>query len=258
MTRKEFSDGMDTLLNSYSMAALHGDEASRMEIVLDEWEKSFFLTKAQDKVVLSLYSGKNASDESFETTEELRRYLANLVSEKTFKKEEDTYGKETRFKFDDDLWFIVYEEVDGVIEGGRCDGDVVSMSVYPVTHDEYNKIKKNPFRGVDSGRALRMDLSDNRVQIVSKNPVKRYFARYIRKPKPIILEDFPDDLTINGYSKTYDVVSEVTEDGTVKDKNVEFPACELHEALHQTILDEAVKLAYVAKSIGRTTEKDNK
>ena len=49
MTIQEFSHGFDTLLNSYSKKLLFGDTASAQEINLDEYEKSTFLTEAQEK-----------------------------------------------------------------------------------------------------------------------------------------------------------------------------------------------------------------
>ena len=238
MTRKEFSDGFDTLLNSYATAALHGDEAFRAEVVLDEWEKSFFLTKAQEKTVLAIYDGSNGKGEAFETTEEMRRYLAPLVSERKYTAEDK--GEGNTFLLPDNLWFIVYESMNGSgVEGDGCDSYYSNVEVYPVTHDEYNKIKNNPFRGPSERRALRLDVGSNKVEIICKRPVNGYFIRYIRKPKSILLEDFPEDLKIGGEN----IATE--------------PACELHPALHQTILDEAVRLAYVSKSIGRSsTEKD--
>ena len=51
MTTEEFSNEFDTLLNSY------GENPSTIE--LDEYEKSVFLTKAQEEIVIDLYSGKN-------------------------------------------------------------------------------------------------------------------------------------------------------------------------------------------------------
>ena len=253
MNREEFSNGFSTMLNSYATAALHGDEASRAEIVLDEWEKSFFLTKAQDKVVLSFYGGNNTRGESFETSEEMRRYLAPLVCESSpmegeytleeegTENEKKVYKTKSKFTLPKDLWFIIYETMDGSsIEGDGCDAYYSNIEVYPVTHDEYNKIKNNPFRGPSEKRALRLDLGDHKVEIICKKPVRGYSIRYIRKPKPILLEDFPNDLALGGVTKSVE------------------PVCELHEALHQTILDEAVKLAYVSKSMGKSTEKDTK
>jgi hypothetical protein len=46
MTIEEFSSEFDTLLNSYNNVSEFGDTHSRADIVLDEYEKSLFLTKA--------------------------------------------------------------------------------------------------------------------------------------------------------------------------------------------------------------------
>lgn len=51
MTISEFSDGFTTLLNSYNTQAMFGEQASKAEITLDEYEKSVFLTQAQDIIV---------------------------------------------------------------------------------------------------------------------------------------------------------------------------------------------------------------
>ena len=44
MSVEEFSNEFDTLLNSYSTAPPYGDE-NKLDITLDEYEKSVFLTK---------------------------------------------------------------------------------------------------------------------------------------------------------------------------------------------------------------------
>lgn len=50
MNNAEFSNEFDTLLNSYNTA-----ESS---IELDEYEKSVLLTKAQEDLIISIYTGK--------------------------------------------------------------------------------------------------------------------------------------------------------------------------------------------------------
>lgn len=70
MTTEEFSNEFDTLLNSYS---------NEYSINIDEYEKSIFLSHAQEEILLELYNGKNQFEDSFEGTEEIRRYLSNLV-----------------------------------------------------------------------------------------------------------------------------------------------------------------------------------
>lgn len=235
MTIKEFSDEFDTLINSFGIQARFGVEP----ITFDEYEKSVFLTRAQEELVLSLYNGKNIKEEAFENTEELRRYLSNLVAENKLSPITNTNGMvlgisstSKFFTLPSDLWFITMESV--TTSNKKC-GSTVTLKVYPVKQDEYLNLKNNPFRGANSRRALRLDLSEGNVEIICKYNVEAYYVRYIKKAPPIILIDLPDDLTINGESK----VSE----------------CTLHEALHQKILELAVRMALQIK--GYSLEKEN-
>lgn len=232
MTIKEFSDGFDTLLSSYAHQAPQGEEASPVDIALDEYEKSLFLTKAQKEIVIGLYNGRNIQGEAFENTEELRRYLSNIVTESTLDPETNLSGSvigmgsmSKFFSLPEDLWFITYESV--YVDDAQCD-DMSILDVLPVTQDEYHKIKRNPFRGTSDRRVLRLDLSDGVIEIVSKHNVTKYYVRYLRKPSPIILIDLPDGLTI--------------------DKKFTVSPCMLHEALHQRILERAVQLAMQSRA----------
>lgn len=227
MTIDEFSNSFDTLLNSYALISNFGEETSKQIITLDEYEKSVLLTKAQEEIVLSLYNSKNPYGEAFEGTEELRRYLSNLITEKSLKPIINTSGTplglESKSKFfilPEDLWFITLESV--VIDNSKCGAETI-MKVYPVKQDEYQAIRDNPFRGANDRRALRLDLSEGNVEIICKYMIAIYYIRYIKKVPPIILEDLPNDLTIEGKSEASN--------------------CILHEALHQKILDKAVQLA---------------
>jgi hypothetical protein len=227
MTIDEFSNSFDTLLNSYALISNFGEETSKQTITLDEYEKSVLLTKAQEEIVLSLYNGKNPYGEAFEGTEELRRYLSNLITEKSLKPITNTSGtplglesKSKFFTLPEDLWFITLESV--VVDNSKCDAETI-MKVYPVKQDEYQAIRDNPFRGANDRRALRLDLSEGNVEIICKYMIAIYYIRYIKKVPPIILEDLPNDLTIEGKSEASN--------------------CILHEALHQKILDRAVQLA---------------
>lgn len=58
MTTEEMSNSLDTLLNSYNNQALFGDQTSRADIALDEYEKSLFLTQAQDAIVKNYFLPK--------------------------------------------------------------------------------------------------------------------------------------------------------------------------------------------------------
>ena len=239
MTTQEFSDAFDTLVSSYRRFKDFDNKEILDSIEFNEYEKSYFLTKAQDELVIALYNGRNVSGESFESTEELRRYLSNLVKEVRLQPITNTSGlvigigsNSKFFTLPQDLWYITYEAVD--IDGARCSA-LSPMDVYPVTQDDYNKTKRNPFRGANDRRALRLDLSDGVIEIVCKYIVKDYYVRYLRKPKPIVLVNMPNNLTIDGIGKKSE--------------------CELHEALHQRILERAVTEALQSKI---TNNNDNK
>ena len=228
MTSEEFSNEFDTLLNSYSNVEAFGETPSTIEV--DEYEKSVFLTKAQEEIVIDMYNGKNPFKDSFEKTEEIRRYLSNLIKTHITSTKEEGYIGLTKnsafFKLPDDLWFITYESVDLKDEELECiNGN--GILVMPITQDEYHRIKRNPFRSANERRALRLDLNDNIVEIVSKYNIDTYLVRYLAKPKPIILSKLPDNLSINGLSNQTE--------------------CELSPVIHRTILERAVKLAIMSK-----------
>ena len=239
MERIDFSHGFDTLLNSDALTGSFGEASNRRNIKLDEYEKSVFLTQAQEEEVLSLYTGKNAAGEGFEQTEEIRRYLSTLIKEEelppleaseahddepavVLPKGMETYSK--FFKLPTDLWFITYEAA--LITNDSCDS---KLDVYPVRQDEYHKLRKNPFRGANDRRALRLDLSEGNVEIISTKGVTSYYVRYLRKLNPIVLIDFGSEISVNGVSQATD--------------------CELPDFLHQRILERAVMLALRAKGV---------
>ena len=74
MTTEEFSNEFDALLNSYLVTGEFGKVENLSTIKLDEYEKSVFLTRAQEEIIISFYNGKNPFKDSFEKTEEIRRY----------------------------------------------------------------------------------------------------------------------------------------------------------------------------------------
>ena len=239
MTRPEFSNQFDLLVSSYRRFKDFDDKELLDSIEFDEYEKSLFLTKAQEELVVSLYNGRNSSLQGFEETEELRRYLSNLVEEAELSPIETSDGKplgmESNSKFftlPEDLWFITYESV--LLGSDKQCENHTTQDVYPVTQDEYHKIRKNPFRGANFRRALRLDLSDGNIEIISKYQVTEYYVRYVRKIKPIILEDLPNGLTISGLSKATD--------------------SEVHESLHQRLLEMAVQMAMQSKLGGSSQQ----
>ena len=228
MTTEEFSNEFDTLLNSYSTIEALGKTPSTIE--LDEYEKSVFLTNAQEEIVIGMYNGKNPFRDSFERTEEIRRYLSDLIKTYTTTDKKVGYTGLSKssvfFELPDDLWFITYESVNLKDSGLGCmNGE--DISVIPITQDEYHRIRKNPFRGTNERRVLRLDLSGKIVELISKYNVESYLVRYLSRPAPIILTNLTDNLSINGTSAKTE--------------------CELNPVIHRAILERAVKLAIISK-----------
>lgn len=223
MTNKEFSDGFSTLLNSFGITP---------NITLDEYEKSTFLTNAQEELIIDIYSGRNVVyGKSFEQTEEIRRYLSNLVE--TYETSTKVTGKlglsqdSVFFNIPQDTWFITYEVAflkDSKL--GCLDG--IEASVVPLPQDDLYRAKDNPFRGPSKDRVLRLDIKSDLAELISKYNVDKYLMRYISQPAPIILEDLPDGLSINGVSTESE--------------------CELNPVVHRAILERAVQLAIISKT----------
>lgn len=237
MTPEELSGRFDVLLNSYSQKANTGDISSVIDINLNEYEKSVFLTKAQEEVVVNLYNGKNIYGDSFESTEEIRRYLDALVVTKTYNNSEAIDALEPTsdlentkvFPLPENIAFITLEKVTYSGEEGKCSLDGYSAKVYPITHDTYNTIKDNPFRGPTKYKALRLDYGENKVEIISKFPIKEYYIKYLKRPNPIILVDLTNEnLQIDGKSEVQDLT--------------------LNPLLYETILQRAVALAAASRS----------
>lgn len=238
------SEEFDVLMNSYSNQAQTGT-AGTVGVVLDEYEKSVYLTRAQKEVVESLYSGKNAMGDSFESDEMMRRNLSVLIREAKLEPESDggavagmqsvSGSTSTFFILPEDVWWITYESVEATEESMKCEA-LRQMDVYPATQDEYNRLRRNPFRGPNKRRALRLDMEGRRVEIVSRYEVESYYVRYVRKPKPIVLVDLSDtELEIDGQK-------EKSEYGDGKE------ACELNERLQERIIERAVRDAMIART----------
>ena len=243
MTTEEFSNEFDILASSYRRfkALDHMEQLDSLDF--NEYEKSVYLTKAQEDIVKELYTGKYTG-ESFESSEKLRRELEFLVEQHTYSTDNEendniemlSDGKYTHtvYSLPDNLLYIVYEQVSWQTDN-ECLNSLLA-DVYPVTHDEYWRVRNNPFRGPSTKRVLRLDKGSTEVELVSSNPIGEYIIRYLRKPDPIVV----------------DVLPEVSVD------NVSVPqTCQLNESLHRDILERAVRMAISDKAI-HTKDKSEK
>ena len=201
MTNEEFSNEFDVLINSYSKMESYGKGEGPLEF--NEYEKSVFLTKAQEQFVVSLYDGRSQEFKAFEGTEEARRFLSKLIKTMTITTQESGHtgisDNSYFYKLPEDLLFITYEEVK-IPTNNNCPNTSKRL-VVPTTQDEYYRVVNNPFKGPNNRRVLRLDYSDNIIELVSDSNIESYTIRYLSKPNPIILATLPDDLTINNKYK---------------------------------------------------------
>jgi hypothetical protein len=222
MNVQEFSNSFDTLLQPYITKDNFGEQNN---LAFDEYEKSIFLTKAQEQIVLELY-------QELEQSEEVRKYLSNLIRTDNYVPigEQDETLINNNFKsykveISNDILFMIYEQCTLSDENNCINNKIVS--VVPTIHDDLDKVLKNPFKSPNSRKVIRLDF-DNKIELISKYSISNYKVRYLKKPNPIILVALEDNLSINN--------------GDTKVSNGE-----TNPILHERIVQRAVQLAVQSK-----------
>ena len=206
MTSQDFSQEFDILYNNISSNQAPG---------LTEYEKSVFLTQAQEALILDLYKG--TAGDSFETTEEVTRYLNSLVKNQTIEEFEQTdflNHKTVSVSIPDDVWFITFQS--GSIAVNLLPRDVI---VIPVIQDNLYTDLQNPFKGPNKNKILSLS-EEGKITLYSKYDILLYYLKYIKRPNPIVLDtsEFPIE-------------------------NTHSFSIELPESLHRQILLRAVQMA---------------
>lgn len=222
MNVQEFSNSFDTLLQPYITKDNFGEQNN---LAFDEYEKSIFLTKAQEQIVLELY-------QELEQSEEVRKYLSNLIKTDNYvpvgEQDETLINdnfKSYKVEISNDILFMIYEQCTLSDENNCINNKVVS--VVPTIHDDLDKVLKNPFKSPNSRKVIRLDF-DNKIELISKYNISNYKVRYLKKPNPIILVALEDNLSINN--------------GDTKVSNGE-----TNPILHERIVQRAVQLAVQSK-----------
>lgn len=318
MTISEFSDTFTTLLNSYNKRADFGDQASRLDIVLDEYEKSVLLTQAQDIILKSYFEKEMNQPTSKGFDDSIRRQMdfSSLI------KVDELKTSTTTSKFDErgkifklprksntsdvcDVLFILNEKmkvdvttvtVDQAYKrdangskvskttGGPASSswedrwaatssngyeiekrpsvtktNVENYVIVPINYIEYDRMMSKPYSQPYKKQAWRLLQSqasgydmdtelvprhnivestvityennlDGLVRQVTKTCTIKYRIRYVRRPQPIILEQLPDGLVIDGQSNASE--------------------CELNPIMHMDILNKAVEMAIATRAGG--------
>ena len=220
MDVQELSNLFDTLLQPYITKDNSGKQNT---LAFDEYEKSIFLTKAQEQIVLELY-------QELEQSEENRKYLSNLIKTGNYVpigEQDETLINNTfksyKVEIEDSVLFMIYEQCT-LSDDNNCINNKI-VSVIPTIHDDLDKVLKNPFKSPNSRKVIRLDF-DNKIELISKYNISNYKIRYLKKPNPIILVKL-EDLNI--------------------DKKQEVSNGETNPILHERIVQRAVQLAVQSK-----------
>lgn len=242
MNVSEFSLEFDVLYNNIT---------SNLSPGLSEYEKSVFLTRAQEQIVKNHFGIKSNSkqeglnnsikrDTDFSTLFKTVSITDDGITE--IRNPTNTLNTRVRrFTIKEDYLFIINEfcEIEKRDSAGNVDTQLTT--VVPLHYSEFARLNSGPYKEPNLHETWRI-ISD--VVTVNESTfdlyirynwtLTNYIIRYIKKPNPIILEELnTQNLTIDGKH--------------------EVSSCELNPILHQEVLDRAVELAKVA-FLGSTEE----
>ena len=257
MTNEEFSNAFDTLLNSYNNKVQFGDTSSRGDVNLDEYEKSLFLTQAQD-AILKEYFGMEGRTISIDDASRRQMDFSNLIEVSKINLKGNTVADATGIDYrsifikvpggipdkSKQVLFILNESL--TVAGTVAGSPKKQYQILPLSYTEYTRLMSRAYQyplkrqcwrlinktdtGTEYTKTVELILnsaiphgSDTELNAID------YKIRYVRRPKPIILEGVTEaNLQLEGYT-------EETE-------------CELDPIIHQDILNKAFQLAIVSKS----------
>ena len=217
---------------------------SNQAMGLNEYEKSVFLTKAQDEIVKNYFnanSSGNVLKESFDDSQKrqidfsmlMKSYQSNPV---TISGNVKFDPRSTTYKLPSDVFLIINEQL--LLQSNGATKAI--RQIIPLKYTEYTRLMSRPFKeplrfqawrlltGVDNntGVAEIITTTDDK----SQNYTEVYDLRYIKRPNPIILVDL---------TNTYG------EDLYIHEQQAASP-CELDQILHEEIVQRAVELAVAA------------
>ena len=227
MTIPEFSNEFDVLYNNVMSNQAPG---------LDEYEKSVFLTKAQSEIIKNYFNPKgNKYQEGFDGSQkrqvDFSKLMKTYASSGTAPAPTSFFGNVTgAYKITwPDYVFVVVNEVVDVTK--KDDDRKYRLQVIPIKYDEYLRVSSKPYKQPLKNQAWRIINGENDINLIvgHLNSVSDdgYHIRYVKHPKPIILESLVGtDLSINKETKAM--------------------GCELDSEIHPEILQRAVELARAA------------
>ena len=264
MTTTEFSNQFDLLFNNISSNQAPG---------LNEYEKSVFLTKAQDEIVKNYFqaeSNGNTIKKGFDDTAIRQMDFSDLIMSKTLEEENEEPDVDPRalvYKItkDDRVYIIINESL--YLMANNKDGKLEVKGirqVVPIKYTEYMRRMSKPFkeplkntawRIITKGREGDADVDkstgdptiidktvSSKIEIVittaDKNRYKKNGETNTIKYN-IRYVRRPRPIILTDLSDTFG------EDLTINGYNKAM-TCELNESTHEAILQRAVELAKIA------------
>jgi len=241
MTTTDFSAEFDLLYNN---------ALSNSAPEINSYEKSLFLTQAQEEIIKDAYSDRK-NRTFFESSEMIRRRLDELsipkISQYNAALNSSLSGLKISsnskfFKLENDVWYLTYE---------RINTSTTQLYIVPTALDQYSMNEGNPFKEPNNKKAWRIDVkntatSDKVVEIVTTATPTSYVYRYLKEPTPIVLSNF--DTEFPGYGLSINGVNTITN-------------CALNSEAHRIILKRAVELAtmaYKENTLGNNIQLNNR
>ena len=223
MSNQEFSNEFDILYNNIMSNQAPG---------LDEYEKSVFLTKAQDEIIKSYFNPKlNKVQEGFDNSERRQIDFSMITKFKTYEKEEitqsgiiDDRSNTVSITLPNNIMMFLNEFVK-VTRNSKF----LNLVIKPINYKEYSRLMSKPFKRPIKFEAWRLitNNTSNQIELIvgPNDTIESYTVRYIERPQAIILTNL---------------------DGVTIDNSANEQPCILDPILHQEILQRAVELAKAA------------
>ena len=269
MTTTEFSNQFDLLYNNISSNQAPG---------LNEYEKSVFLTKAQDEIVKNYFqaeSNGNTVKKGFDDTAIRQMDFSDLIMSKTLTEENEEPDVDPRalvYKIskDDRVYIIINESLYLMVnQEGKLKVNGIRQ-VVPIKYTEYMRLMSKPFKEplknmawriitqgregdavVDIGTLVDKSISDpttvaksvsSKIEIVITSADKN---KYKRDGETNTIQ-----YNIRYVRKPRPIILTNLSDSFGEDLSIDgykqAMTCELNESTHEAILQRAVELAKIA------------
>lgn len=197
---------------------------------VDEYEKSIFLTIAQESLVLKYYSLFDRNEYARRALEQIVK-AGSLISTTTPTSVDPLDTNSVFYELPSDLWLMLHEHA--IV-------NTKQVPVIPISLDDFNAQIKNPFRKPYNKFIWRLDVTDNTspksrlAELICPSTITKYSFRYLEEPTPVI---------------TSTSITEPIRELTAPYANTIDPI--LGDATFGELLDFAVKLAYDAFMDGK-------